>query len=277
MTTIKFIGLFILIYTQNVGYRILFPQFTGMPTDHPSYIAYAVTDRVAGDNDWPVTGDVPGMTGWQYVTVNREFITFAGSTDGVPAQVNPPHLTCCCQAMTGGIQAEYLDPNLPPTSKKGAQVEVDRGVSSLQSGGDGTRLDTYIKMTTGAGTVGVTVTGTLGAGNVKNIYFKPGATVVLGNTPFCAISNSCASADADFVMYYTTAKNPNTCIGTPSNCDQCATSASSCTTSSCANAAIVGGKKPLTMAQRMAAAKARRKQGPPVATINIDCSNSQYP
>jgi hypothetical protein len=271
MTTIKFIGLFVLMYTQNVGYHILVPHFTGMPMDHPSFIAYQTSDRNPGADDWPVTGDVPDMPGWQYVTVDREYVTIAGATDGVPNKVEPPHLTCCCTALNSGIQNAYKDPNLSPASKKGAQVEVSRGVASLVEDQNG-RLDTNVTMNTG-GTNGVTVMGTLGAGSVKNIYFKPGATVIFGNTPFCALTNTCDhKGDADWVQYYSMANDRNACIGTPSNCSKCSTSGSGapCASSTC----------PTLTSAKTAAAKAAaaiKKRVRTYLTVNIDCSNSQWP
>jgi hypothetical protein len=287
-TVIKFIGLFVLTYLQSTTppgpsyYRILMPQFTGMTTAHPSFIAYLATDRKSGQDDWPGAKDVPGMPGWQYVTVNHEDITFSGVIDGPPAQMTqgPPRLTCCCTPMTDGLQAAYLDPNTSVLAKKGAQVEVRNGSAATHTTGGG-RVDTWVTMNTDPSSPdGITVSGQLGSGtgsNVKKLYFKPSAQVIFGNTPFCALQDppppGCGM-DPDWIAYYTMSNTQNHCIATPATCADCQTSGSQsgwCSTSSCQ---LAPGTGKLTMRQRIAASK---KLARTMNTINIECSNSQWP
>ena len=267
MTTVKFIGLFVLIYTNNVGYQILMPRFEMVPP-HPSIIAYAKADRIGGD--WPGAAPLTDVEGWEYVPVNLEYITMSGAEDGVPNKVEPPHLTCCCSAMTAGIQQAYTDPNLPIGGTRAAQIAVTRGTAMLVPDIGG-RLDTNVTMTAPSG---ITITGTLPQDSMKNLVFTPGATIIFGNTPLCVFSNKCEGMpEGDFRMYYTMASTANTCAGVPSDCPLCKDTKTPCPVSNCPNGLTKSGAMQ-TMKRRAATTAAVQ---PASLTITIDCSNTQWP
>jgi hypothetical protein len=298
-TIVSFVGLFVLIYTQDVGYQVLFPHFNIQP-HHDSVIAYPKDHRVegTGPHEWQEAGtfDVGNVT-WAYVKVVKEYITFAGATNGVPAQLQPslnspvpPHLSCCCTALKPGsaggegIKDSFKNPDLPAASKQGAQVLVTRGVTSTSVSPPedlAGRIDTQFSMTTPVttppATIGIVIEGTLGA-NIKRIAFKPGANVKFGNTPLCVLQGNCPDnlhdheQGSDFAAYYTMAKQSNTCKGAPSTCQQCGMSAESagpCNSSSCTSATL---KKAMT---KGTVRKFPKKQVDLMETI--DCSNSQWP
>jgi len=295
MTTVSFIGLFVLIYTQNVGYQVLMPHFNITPK-HDSVIVYPKTDRVQGDgkDEWPVAGTFP-LNGidYEYVEVKKEYITFSGATDGVPDQLigsptspAPPHLSCCCSALRpggSGIQKEYQDPDLPEGSKKGAQILVTRGVATavvVPAEDPNGRIQTQVSMTTGTGPVGIVVSGTLG-GSTKMIAFKPGANVTFGNTPLCVLQNNCPPmpedhGPEDFTAYYKMAVQQNDCKGAPTTCKECRDSAKHGTPCPAAVCTLDILKKEKAKAMKMA-----HPPGPlpkPVQQMmTIDCSNSSYP
>ncbi len=260
MTTVKFIGLLVFIYTQNVGYQVLMPQFQTHPPvpKHDSLIAYPVADRMAGPDpktEWRVAGKFKiGTTDWEYVDVKKELITLSGATDGVPAKVEQPRLRCCCPPMADGIKDDYKDPSLPITKRGGAQITVTRGQTSLFKDKYDS-INTAFSMTT-VGRAGIVITGTQGEGNnVKTINFRPKATVVFGNTPLCVIQGNCQTtgmSHGDFLMYYQMGRNPKAtqCQNMPSTCEACRSGQPCPTECSIEN---------LT------------------ATMNIDCSNSQWP
>jgi hypothetical protein len=278
-TIVRFIGISVLMFATN-QYQILMPQVTGAKLNHVSLIAFKQGTRTNPDKDWPVemegrppkpkTFTYQGVT-YEYVLVKKEFITISGSTSDAPGPITsnqPPHLSCCCNALRKGgpgFQDKYKNPNLPPAAKGGAIVEIDRGVVSTVTEND--RIDTEFKMATGIG-AGITITGTKGEGNnVKTIALAAGSSVIFGNTPMCVYSDVCPAADdGDFKFYYTMAQESNSCQGTPSNCEQC---------KSKQTAACDPGPK-CTLAGKVKSASAPPSPGR-MRMINIDCSNSQYP
>jgi hypothetical protein len=278
-TIVQFIGIFVLMY-GNHQYQILIPKVNGPMLEHVSLIAFKQRTRTNPDKDWPVekkngqpiTFTYQGVT-YEYVLVKKEFITISGSDSSAPDPITanqPPHLSCCCNALRKGgpgFKDIYTDPNLPPAAKGGAQVLIDRGVASSVESGNG-RLDTRFAMNTPA-TAGITITGTKGEGaNVKTIALEAGTSVIFGNTPMCVYSDVCPmSGDGDFKFYYAMAKEPNTCQGTPSNCSQCRMKQ----TEPCEP-----GQK-CTILQKTTSASTKTSKLKPRYMINIDCSNSQYP
>lgn len=272
MTVLQFIGLFVLMYTPSTGYKILIPNFPQLKPSHQSIIAYRASDRVAAGSNWTVAGTfMLNGVAWEYVSVQMQAITIAGSTDGVPNKVEPPHLSCCCTALRPpsaggkGLQAAYTDPNLPAADKRGAQVSVTQGTAKKLLSADG-RVDIEFEMNTAA-TTGLTITGTKGQnqppGATKTIAFKPGAQITFGNTPLCVIENTpCPDVTPpqppDFTAYYTMAIEPNTCKAAPSNCASCKSSLTACDTSSC----------PTPVASKV---QSRQRM------MTVDCSSSQWP
>ena len=77
MTVISFVGLFVLMYTDGIGYHIIFPHFTMVPA-HPSIIAYRTTDRPSGSagGTWQQMTDTITIDGVQYnyVQVSKQNI-----------------------------------------------------------------------------------------------------------------------------------------------------------------------------------------------------------
>jgi len=292
-TIVTFVGLFVMIYTQDVGYQVLMPHFTIQPA-HESIITYPKADRVEGD--WREAGTylVDGVE-WAYVRVVKEFITFSGATNGVPdpykpslTQPAPPHLSCCCTALRPtsaggqGIKNDYKDPDFPEEGKKGAQILVTRGITSTRvkpAGDPNGRIDTIFTMTTTDGNIGIVIEGTIG-GSTKRIAFKPGANVIFGNTPICVFEGNCPTngpESSDFAAYYSMAVQNNTCQGSPSKCQQCGTSVT--TTTPC-NASTCPSITQQKAAKKTATAQPKPQPQPqphPQPLETIDCSNSQWP
>jgi hypothetical protein len=264
-TTIRFIGLFVMLYQAGLGYEVLMPSFQMKPK-HDSVIAYRAEDRDNGKSTWtPVTKFKRGDEEWEYVEVQKQEITFTGSTGNAPNEVKLlPHLSCCCTALSPkgkGIQAAYRKPDLPAAQKKGAQVLIYQGTAQVVKdppNDPNARLDTLFVLPTTTST-GITITGTHGVGqgpgNQKTIVLKPGAQVIFGNTPICIIEQNCGPqpmGPGDWKMYYTMAVQSNQCTAVPSQCTACRTSTAACDTSGCV-------------------------QKNPIQMMTVDCSNSAWP
>ena len=104
-------------------------------------------------------GPKAGGTVYLTATTNADLGTtpwVVGIYDDKGHLVDPPRLACCCAAMADGIQDGYKNPDLPFNEKKGAQIEIDRGVATRVPD-KSKRIDTYVKMTTvgSAGTIRV--------------------------------------------------------------------------------------------------------------------------
>src|SRR5438270_7126506 len=101
VTSIQFIGLFVVMMNTGSGLHILLPHFPGTPyADHISDIQYDPNQVTSVT--WPgVTACGPNNS-LRCAPINVETITFAGAADPSPTDVigDIPHLRCCCTAMT---------------------------------------------------------------------------------------------------------------------------------------------------------------------------------
>ena len=103
--------------------------------------------------------------------------------------------------------------------------------------------------------------GTKGEGNnIKTMNFAPAATVIFGDTPLCVLKNDChdrtMAGAGDFKKFYEMGKNGDStkCNAAPSNCQACRS----------------GGPCPTACPVNPQTKKIS-------VTMDIDCSNSQWP
>src|SRR5436190_19367025 len=100
VTSIQFIGLFVVMMNSGAGIHILLPHFPGSPfADHVSAIQYN-PNQVASIT-WPGAITCGPNGSLRCVPINIETITFAGAVDPSTSDIvgSIPHLRCCCSSM----------------------------------------------------------------------------------------------------------------------------------------------------------------------------------
>jgi hypothetical protein len=262
VTSIQFIGLFVVIMNSGAGLHILLPHFPDSPyAEHTSVVQYAPEQIVSAS--WPgITACGPNGS-LRCAPINVETITFSGASDPAPIDIigNIPHLRCCCQAMTD-ILPKYKDPNA--TGKVAAHIFIERGIAEAITATN-SRVDTWVTAHT-ADPSGITLIGKNAAGSF-NIVFKPGAQLqILNSMPEDPTM-------PHFLAYYLMGVGSANCTSTPTNDSACAPRATEC----------VFLRKSVAAAARKPAVKptaprslGRRKRVSPLETT-IDCSNSHWP
>jgi len=257
VTSIQFIGLFVVMMNSGAGIHILLPHFPGTPfADHVSAIQYDPT-QVASIT-WP-GATACGPTGsLRCVPINLETITFAGAVDPSTTDVVGaiPHLRCCCSSMTD-ILPKYKDPTA--TGKLSAHIFVAQGVAEAITDPNG-RTDTWVTMHS-TGLVGITLTANAGTAGSVNIVFKPGATFAIMNT-----MPSTETTPPHFLAYYLMGVGSSTCTSLPSGGPPCAAQTTECS--------IL--KKQTTKALTPSLKKGSRVVAT-VTELDMDCSNSHFP
>jgi hypothetical protein len=260
VTSIQFIGLFVVLMNSGAGLHILLPHFPGTPyADHTSVIQYS-PDQVSSTT-WPgVTNCGPDDT-LRCAPINLETISFSGASDPSPTDVvgNIPHLRCCCPTMTG-ILRKYRDPN--SSGKLSAHFFITQGVAEAIAAANG-RTDTWVTMHS-TDPDGITVTAVASATSSFNIVFKPGAQITILNS-----TTTSPTTPNHFLAYYLMGSGSSTCTAVPTGGPPCAASGPVC---------VIPGKQSSKAVIRSSAAT--KRSGPVTATpldVDPDCANSHWP
>ena len=258
VTSIQFIGLFVVMMNSGAGLHILLPHFPGTPyADHTSVIQYS-PDQVSSAT-WPgVTNCGPDNT-LRCAPINLETISFSGASDPSPTDVigDIPHLSCCCTTMTR-ILRKYRDPN--SSARVSAHFFITQGVAEALPAANG-RTDTWVTMHS-TDPDGITVTAVAADSSSFNIVFKPGAQITIMNT------TTPSSSSNHFLAYYLMGRGSSTCTSIPTGGAPCAASGPVC--------AIARKQRSKTFTRNIAA---KKRSGPPSGTLEVDadCANSHWP
>jgi hypothetical protein len=258
VTSIQFVGLFVVMMNTGAGLHILLPHFPGTPfAGHISVIQYSPGD--VSSSTWTgVTTCGPGGS-LRCAPINLETITFTGAADPSPGDIVGaiPHLRCCCSSMTD-ILPKYKDP--AATDKLSAHIFVEHGVAEAISNADG-RVDAWVTMHS-TDPDGITVTANAGTSGSVNIVFKPGAQFEILNS-----MTSTETTPPHFLAYYLMGIGSSSCTAVPSDGPPCAPQTTEC----------VLAKKILTAAKPLARKNRSRKVPAQVLDVGIDCAASHFP
>jgi len=205
VTSIQFIGLFVVIMNSGAGLHILLPHFPGTPfADHVSVIQF--NPAQVSSSSWPgVTACGPDGT-LRCAPIDLETITFTGAIDPAPVDIigSIPHLRCCCASMTD-ILTKYKDP--AATGKLSAHIFVEQGVAEALTGANG-RTDTWVTMHS-ADPSGITLRGIAGTSSF-NIVFNAGAQ-------FAIMNDATSATTPHFLAYYLMGVGSSSCTSVPSD------------------------------------------------------------
>jgi len=260
VTSVQFIGIFVIMATTGGGLHIILPHFPDTPyAAHTSVIQFSSSQ--VSSMTWPNVTACTDNSSMLCAPINIETITFAGADDPPPPDVigNIPRLKCCCASMTG-IQAKYKDPQSP--DKVAAHIMVTKGVAEAIPDSVTSRIDTWITMHT-LDPAGITVTGNNGTATF-NIVFKAGAQ-------FRILNDFPPTTPSHFLAYYLMGIGSSQCTAVPSSGGPCAPSASGCLVSKSVN------NKVTPKTTRVAGVAARPKPRATIESVDLDCSNSHWP
>jgi hypothetical protein len=283
VTSIQFVGLFVVMMNSGAGLHILLPHFPDSPyADHVSVIQYSPSE--VSSRTWPGGTNCGPSGSLRCAPINVETITFSGATDPAPTDIIGaiPHLGCCCTSMTD-ILPTYKDPDA--SGKLSAHIFVAQGVAEAITDTNG-RTDTWVTMHSSDPT-GITLTANAGTAGAVNIVFAPGAQF--------SILNSATNAETTphFLAYYLMGIGSSDCTAVPSGGPPCAASETEC---SIATQAVKTAQPSVTTKPSVKTAKpsvstkrsgkapkvgSRKKRAKPPSTTILeftsDCSNSHFP
>jgi hypothetical protein len=257
VTSIQFIGLFVVMMNGGAGLHILLPHFPGTPfAGHVSVIQFNPSQ--VASSSWPGTTNCGPDNTLRCAPIDLETITFSGAVDPAPPDVigNISHLRCCCASMTD-ILPKYKDPDA--SGKVSAHIFVDHGIAEAITGNDG-RTDTWITMHS-ADTAGITLLGHWGT-SVFTIAFNPGAQ-------FAIMNNTIPEPDTPqhFLAYYLMGVGSSGCTLLPTDGPPCAARDTACTIAKVT-------KQPAVRSRAKASIKKPRAS---VLEADPNCSNSHWP
>jgi hypothetical protein len=263
ITSIQFIGLFVVMMNSGSGLHILLPHFPGTPfEDHVSVIQFNPTQ--VSSSSWPgVTACGPDGA-LRCAPIDLETITFSGAVDPAPVDIigSIPHLRCCCASMTD-ILMKYKDPTA--TGKLSAHIFVAQGVAEAITGSNG-RTDTWVTMHSTDPT-GITLNGSSGSVSF-NIVFNAGAQLAIMNNTV-----STSTTPPHFLAYYLMGVGSSTCTSVPADGPPCAPRSTQCSIPT-----ATAKKQPTASRKRAVPPLTIRKPTPVVPLeVNSDCSNSHWP
>jgi hypothetical protein len=264
VTSIQFIGLFVVMMNSGAGLHIVLPHFPGTPfADHVSMIQYDPNQIVT--TTWPGIAECGPNNSLRCASINLETITFSGATDPAPTDIlgAMPHLRCCCTSMSD-ILAKYKDPNA--TGKVASHIFVAQGIAEAITDDTG-RTDTWVTMHS-VDPVGITLTASAGTEGSFSIVFKPGAQFTIQNSVSTPTTSS-----RHFVAYYLMGIGSSGCTSVPSDGAPCAPRATECVVSKTSAKKQV---KSASQAKSMSTA-AIHPLHVQRASIDSDCSNSHWP
>ena len=270
VTSIQFIGLFVVMMNSGAGMHLLLPHFPATPyANHVSIIQYNPQQVLS--TTWPGVTACGLNDSMRCAPIALETITFTGAVDPAPTDVvgDMPHLRCCCASMTD-ILPKYKDP--AATDKAGAHIFVAQGMVEAITGANG-RTDTWVTMHS-ADPVGITLTANAGTTGSVNIVFKPGAQFTIENSVLPA-----PTSPSHFLAYYLMGSGSSSCTAVPSDGPPCAPRDTEC---SLARTVVkkqpVAKKQPAQRVQpRTASSSAIRTLRPKRDSLDSDCSNSHWP
>lgn len=262
VTSIQFIGLFVVMMNSGAGLHILLPHFPDSPYEnHTSVIQYS-PDQVLSSS-WPGVTTCGPSDSLRCAPINVETITFSGATDPSPSDIigNISHLRCCCASMTD-IKSKYKNPTA--SDKLSAHIFVQRGIAEAITDGSG-RTDTWITMHS-IDPTGITVTAG-SSSSTFNIVFKPGAQFTIQNS-----TTDSPTTPPHFLAYYLMGVGSSSCTAVPSDGPPCAPQATEC-------------PLPITSAKRKVLS-VKSASATPTGVTNLrpkpleadaECSNSHFP
>jgi len=260
VTSIQFIGLFVVMMNTGAGLHILLPHFPGTPyAGHVSVIQYSPGD--VSSSTWSGVTTCGPSGSLRCAPINLETITFTGAADPSPSDIVGaiPHLRCCCASMTG-ILPKYKDP--AASDKVAAHIFVENGVAEAITNTDG-RVDAWVTMHS-TDPDGITVTANAGTSGSVNIVFKPGAQFQIQNT-----MTSTETTPPHFLAYYLMGSGSSSCTAVPSDGAPCAPQTTECVLAKKTTAAV----KPSTRKKK----KSNGKVHPQILDVDVDCSTSHFP
>lgn len=258
VTSIQFIGLFVVMMNGGAGLHILLPHFPGTPfADHVSVIQYS-PDQVTSST-WPGVANCGPSGTLRCAPIDVETITFSGAIDPAPVDIVGaiPHLRCCCASMTD-ILPKYKDPNA--SGKLSAHIFVDLGIAEAIAADNG-RVDTWVTMHS-VDPIGITVTANAGTSSSSNIVFKPGAQFTILNS-----ATDTPTTPPHFLAYYLMGSGSSTCTAVPTDGPPCAPQTTECITQ----------KKVSTKGVKRNSIIAKRRLRVHVLETGPDCANSHFP
>ena len=259
VTSIQFVGLFVVMMNTGTGLHILLPHFPGTPfAGHISVIQYSPGD--VSSSTWKGVTSCGRNGSLRCAPINIETITFTGAVDPSPSDIvgSVPHLRCCCASMTD-ILPKYKDP--AATGKLSAHIFVEHGIAEAIATAEG-RVDTWVTMHS-TNPDGITVTTNAGTSGSVNIVFKPGAQFQILNS-----MTSTATAPSHFLAYYLMGSGSAACTAVPSSGSPCAPQTPECVLANEKKAVPV---KPLAIKQRSDVGHTT------VLDLGMDCSTSRFP
>jgi len=251
VTSIQFIGLFVVMMNTGAGLHILVPHFPDTPyADHTSVVQYDPSQVTSAT--WPGVVACGPKGSLRCAPINLETITFSGAIDPAPVDIVGaiPHLRCCCASMTD-ILPKYKDPSA--SGKLSAHIFVGLGIAEAIAATNG-RVDTWVTMHS-VNPTGITMTANAGSTTSFNIAFKPGAQFTILNT------TSETTLTSHFLAYYLMGVGSSTCTAVPSDGPPCAPRTTEC---------------PLPKRTVTATATRSVKKVTPL-DVNEDCANSHFP
>jgi hypothetical protein len=261
VTSIQFIGLFVVMMNSGSGLHILLPHFPGTPfAEHVSVIQFNPTQ--VSSSSWP--GVVAcGDGSLRCAPIDLETITFSGAADPAPVDIigSIPHLRCCCASMTD-ILAKYKDP--AATGKVSAHIFVAQGIAEAITGSDG-RTDTWVTMHTLSAS-GITLHGQAGSSSF-DIVFNAGAQFTIMNN-----TTATETTPPHFLAYYLMGAGSSSCTSLPSDGPPCAPQAAECVIPKASTR-----KQPARATRRPLVAQSIRKLHPVTDSIDSNCSNTHWP
>jgi hypothetical protein len=258
VTSIQFVGLFVVMMNTGAGLHFLLPHFPGTPfAGHISVIQYSPGD--VSSSTWAGVTTCGPSGSLRCAPINLETITFTGAADPSPIDIagTIPHLRCCCSSMTD-IVAKYKDP--AAAVKLSAHIFVEHGVAEAITNADG-RVDAWVTMHS-TDPAGITVTANAGVSGSVNLVFKPGAKFQILNS-----MTSTGTTPPHFLAYYLMGIGSSGCTAVPSDGPPCAPQATEC----------VLAKKTAAAAKPLAHKKRTRKIHMQVLDVDVDCSVSHFP
>jgi len=263
VTSIQFIGLFVVMMNSGAGMHILLPHFPGTPfADHVSIIQYN-PDQVFSAT-WPGVSVCGPNDSLRCAPIAVETITFAGAVDPAPKDIigDIPHLRCCCASMTD-ILPTYKDPTA--TDKLAAHIFLTQGIAEAITDGTG-RTDTWVTMHS-ADPTGITLVANAGTPASFNIVFKPGAQFTIQN------SVAATTTPRHFLAYYLMGSGSSSCTSVPSDGPPCAPRATECAVPKAAAKKKAAAR---TSRRHMTTGVSARKH-PKKDSFDSDCSNTHWP
>src|SRR5258708_3229960 len=258
VTSIQFIGLFVVMMNSGAGMHILLPHFPGTPyADHVSVIQYS-PDQVSSTT-WPGVTNCGPNNSMRCAPINIETITFTGAVDPSPIDIIGaiPHLRCCCASMTD-ILPEYKDPSA--SGRLAAHIFAEHGVAEAITDADG-RTDPWVTMHS-TDPVGIRVTANAGFSGAVNIVFKPQAQFTIQN------SSATETTPPHFLAYYLMGVGSSSCSALPSGGPPCAAQATEC---------ALPKRSSVKSVKPRAAAKHASSVHVVALDVTTDCSNTHFP